>query len=197
MPLSIARTSSVPPVISLKRSPFFLNFFVWSGAKNTSKTYRLLEYERETHRRWRLCEAIFVESNFKWVVWWTKKTVVGKYRRESVVWSLVRTRAYLLSLGLNAPENSYKYTYTRFYSSCEFSAPESLRPSRYQQMYKEHNREAILGQCLHKKSLFITRRRKQKWTYKTRIKHTLSLSLPRPNNKEDKDTSLFLSPIWL
>lgn len=167
MPLSIARTSSVPPVISLKRSPFFLNFFVWSGAKNTSKTYRLLEYERETYasffkeqrvrnatdthyeyeretyRRWRLCEAIFVESNFKWVVWWTKKTALGKYRRESVVWSLVCTRAYLLSLALNAPENSYKYTYTRFYSSCEFSAPESSRPSRYQQMYKSNNREAI------------------------------------------------------
>jgi len=34
----------------------------------------------------------------------------------------------------------------------------------------------FLGQCLHKKSLFITRRRKQKWTHKTRIKHTLSLS---------------------
>ena len=86
-----------------------MNFFVVSGAKNTSKTYRLLEYERETyasffkeqrvrnttdtyyeyeretHRRWRLYEAIFVESNFKWVVWWTKKTALGKYRRESVV----------------------------------------------------------------------------------------------------------------
>ena len=79
-----------------------------SGAKNTSKTYRLLEYERETyasffkeqrvrnttdtyyeyeretHRRWRLYEAIFVESNFKWVVWW-KKTVLGKYRQKRVL----------------------------------------------------------------------------------------------------------------
>ena len=52
MPLSIARTSSVPPVISLKRSPFFLNFFVVSGAKNTSKTYRLYSStnERLMHR---------------------------------------------------------------------------------------------------------------------------------------------------
>ena len=47
--------------------------------------------------------------------------------------SFVITRAYTrisLSLDLNAPENSYKYTYTRFYSSCEFPALESLRPSR-------------------------------------------------------------------
>ena len=50
----------------------------------------------------------------------------------------------------------------------------------------------FLGECLHKKSLFITRRRKQKWTHKTRIKHTLSLSLPRPNNK-DKDTKIHRS----
>ena len=49
MPLSIARTSSVPPVISTKEESFFLNFFVVSGAKNTRKTYRLLEYERETY----------------------------------------------------------------------------------------------------------------------------------------------------
>ena len=108
MPLSIARTSSVPPVISTKEESFFLNFFVVSGAKNTRKTYRLLEYERETYasffkeqrvrnttdtyyeyeretcRRWRLYEAIFVESNFKWVVWW-KKTVLGKYRQERVL----------------------------------------------------------------------------------------------------------------
>ena len=64
-----------------------MNFFVVSGAKNTSKTYRLLEYERETYasffkeqrvrnatdthyeyeretQTWRLYEAIFVESNF-------------------------------------------------------------------------------------------------------------------------------------
>ena len=61
-----------------------MNFFVVSGAKNTRKTYRLLEYERETYRRWRLYEAIFVESNFKWVVWW-KKTVLGKYRQERVL----------------------------------------------------------------------------------------------------------------
>ena len=39
MPLSIARTSSVPPVISTKEESFFLNFFAVSGAKNTSKTY--------------------------------------------------------------------------------------------------------------------------------------------------------------
>ena len=106
MPLSIARTSSVPPVISTKEESFFLNFFVVSGAKNTSKTYRLLEYERETYyaffkeqskkcdrritstnerlRRWRLHDAIFVKSNFKWVVWW-KKTVLGKYRQERVL----------------------------------------------------------------------------------------------------------------
>ena len=116
-------------------------FFKEQRVRNTTDTH--YEYERETHRRWRLYEAIFVESNFKWVVWWTKKTALGKYRRESVVWSLVCTRAYLLSLALNAPENSYKYTYTRFYSSCEFSALESLRPSRYQQMYKSNNREAI------------------------------------------------------
>ena len=166
MPLSIARTSSVPPVISTKEESLFLNFFVVSGAKNTSKTYRLLEYERETYasffkeqrvrnttdtyyeheretyRRWRLYEAIFVESNFNWVVWW-KKTVLGKYRQERVLWSLVCTRAYLLYLALNAPENSYKYTYTRFYSSCEFSALESLQPSRYQQMYRDYIIEAI------------------------------------------------------
>ena len=109
MPLSIARTSSVPPVISTKEESFFLKFFVLSGAKNTSKTCRHLleyeretyasffkeqrvrnttdtyyEYERETYRRWRLYEAIFVESNFKWVVWW-KKTVLGKYRQERVL----------------------------------------------------------------------------------------------------------------
>ena len=84
-----------------------MNFFVVSGAKNrgrhtdySSTNERLImhslksrvrnttdtyyEYERETYRRWRLYEAIFVESNFKWVVWW-KKTVLGKYRQERVL----------------------------------------------------------------------------------------------------------------
>ena len=100
-----------------------MNFFVVSGAKNTSKTYRLLEYERETyasffkeqrvrnatdthyeyeretHRRWRLCEAIFVESNFKWVVWWTKKTALGKYRtREFCDHSCVHAHIFYISL---------------------------------------------------------------------------------------------------
>ena len=60
MPLSIARTSSVPPVISTKEESFFLNFFVVSGAKNTSKTCRhLLEYERETY-------AFFKEQSKKY-----------------------------------------------------------------------------------------------------------------------------------
>lgn len=69
MPLSIARTSSVPPVISTKEESFFLNFFVVSGAKNTSKTCRhLLEYERETYYAFfkeqsKKCDRLITSTN--------------------------------------------------------------------------------------------------------------------------------------
>ena len=61
----------------------YASFFKEQRVRNTTDTY--YEYEGETYRRWRLYEeAIFVESNFKWVVWW-KKTVLGKYRQERVL----------------------------------------------------------------------------------------------------------------
>ena len=44
-------------------------------------------------------------------------------------------RAHLLCLSLNASENSCTCTRVCFCSSCEFSALESTRPRRYQQMY--------------------------------------------------------------
>ena len=52
----------------------YASFFKEQRVRNTTDTH--YEYERETYRRWRLYEAIFVESNFKWVVWWKKKTVL-------------------------------------------------------------------------------------------------------------------------
>ena len=61
----------------------YASFFKEQRVRNATDTS--YEYERETYRRWRLYEAIFVESNFKWVVRWTKKTALGKYRQKRVL----------------------------------------------------------------------------------------------------------------
>ena len=56
----------------------------------------------------------------------------GKYERFV---STRLQRAHLLCLCLNSSENSCTCTRVCFCSSCEFSALESTRPRRYQQMY--------------------------------------------------------------
>ena len=99
-----------------------MNFFVVSGAKNTRKTYRLLEYERETYasffkvqrvrnttdthyeyeretyRRWRLYEAIFVESNFNEWFGGKRQFLENTDKREFCDHSCVHAHIFYVSL---------------------------------------------------------------------------------------------------
>ena len=79
---------------------------------------------------WRLW-AIFVQF-----CWWVDGTVEGEVEntqknegKSRVLWSLAFS--YLLCIGMNAPENLYTCTYICPCSSCEISALESSRMSRY------------------------------------------------------------------